>query len=126
MPITWTANPQTRRVDAVGSGTVTAADWSKFIEEVLASGVRGYAKLLDFTHAPLEINAVEIQDIARTINRLAEDGAEPIGPAAFVGIDSATVFERLMWFDDRTATGRAMAIFPTRKLALDWLDGVQG
>ena len=124
MPIEWTADPQTRRIAAYGLGTVTAADWEAFIKGQVDGGVRGYAKLLDLSQANVEISAAEILAIARTVNRLADEAGDPLGPAAFV-IDSGTTLERLMQFDDRTATGhRPMAIFPTRQLALDWLDSL--
>lgn len=122
MPIEWTALPEARRVDAVWVGRVSAADWANFIEDMRKAGITGYAKLHDLMHASVEINASEIRDLARTVNALAEDGGEALGPAAFI-IDSARALELVMLFDDGTSTShRPMAIFPSRQLALDWLD----
>lgn len=124
MPIEWKATAETRRVDAVWSGKVTADDWAKFIEDMRKAGTTGYAKLHDLSHASVDINPSEIRDLARRANEASDEG--PLGPAAFI-IDSASTMELVMQFDDRTATSlRPVAIFPTRQLAIDWLDGLTG
>lgn len=122
MPIEWTAHPQTRRVDARGSGSVSAADWMGFIESMHEGGIRSYAKILDLSQASIDINPAQFRDIARRVNELAEDGGSRVGPAAFV-IDSPVALELFMKFEDRTSTSRQMAIFSSRQPALDWLDG---
>ena len=123
MPIEWTASPDARRVDAVWSGRVAATDWANFIADMRKAGITSYTKLHDLSRASVEITAAEIRDLARLANQVADEGNEPLGPVAFI-IESGRALEAVMLFDDGTAIShRPMAIFATRQLALDWLEG---
>ncbi len=122
MPIEWNASAGTRRVEAVASGATSAADLAGFIEGMRAAGVLGYAKVVDFTYASLDIRAVEVRALAQTINALG--GGESLGPVAIV-VASEPALDIFMLFDDRTATsGRKLSIFASRRQAIDWLDGL--
>ena len=121
MPFEWNANGQARRVEAVASGSVTAADLQAFIDAMRAAGVMGYAKLVDLSYASIEIHAAEVRALAASINRLAMDG-ETLGPVAFV-VDSETALDVIMLFEERTArSSRALSIFGSRQHAREWLD----
>lgn len=121
MPIEWNATAETRRVDAVASGSVSAADLADFIQGMRMAGVMGYAKLVDMSYASLDIHATEVRALARSINALADGGGEKLGPVAFV-IDSPTALEVTMLFEERTtASGRPLSIFASRQLADKWL-----
>ncbi len=121
MPIVWTVSNESRTVDATWSGQVSAGDWAKFIEDMRQAGLAGYAKLHDLSHASVAITAAQIRDLARMTNAVAD--AQTLGPAAFV-IDSARALELVMQFDDGTAPSiRPIAIFPSRQLATEWLEG---
>ncbi|MBV9833578.1 MAG: hypothetical protein JO055_04180 [Alphaproteobacteria bacterium] len=86
-------------------------------------GWAGYAKLHDLSHASVDISAAQIRDLARQTNAVADD--EALGPAAFI-IDSARALELVMQFDDGTASSvRPIAIFPSRQLAAEWLEGLK-
>jgi hypothetical protein len=123
MPILWTASNETRTVDATWSGHVSAEDWAKFIEDMRKAGLAGYAKLHDLSHASVDITATQIRDLARITNAVADDQA--LGPAAFI-VDSALALELVMQFDDGTASSiRPIAIFPSRQLATEWLEGLK-
>lgn len=123
MPIDWMTSRETRRVEATWTGKVSAGDWAKFIGDMREAGLVGYAKLHDLSHAAVDITAAQIRDLARMANELADD--EPLGPVAFI-IDSARALEMVMQFDDGTASSiRPIAVFPTRQLAIDWLDGLK-
>lgn len=121
MPIEWKAPADTRRVEALWSGKVSAAEWATFIEDMREAGLVGYPKLHDLSHASLDINAAQMRDLTRRTNEAADQ--EALGPVAFV-IDSARALELVMQFDDGTASSiRPIAVFPNRQLALDWLEG---
>lgn len=120
MPIEWKAGADTRRVEAVWTGTVSAEDWARFIEDMRKAGLVGQPKLHDLTLASLAINPAQMRELARLANAAADD--QPLGPVAFI-IDSARVLELVMQFDDGTAPSiRPIAVFPDRQLALEWLD----
>ena len=122
MPIEWTAVDEARRVEAVASGSVSAGDLSDFIQGMRQAGVMSYAKLVDMSYASLDIHASEVRTLARSINALAVDGGEKLGPVAFV-VDSPTALEVTMLFEDRTAaSGRPLSIFSNRQLADAWLE----
>src|SRR4051812_15137011 len=122
MPIEWTAFPEIQRVEAIASGTVSAAEWVDFLKGLRAANVRGYTKLFDMSHALLDIRASEVRAIAGLINTRAEEGGDPLGAVAFV-VDSATALDVSMLYEDHTvAASRPMAINATRELAIEWLD----
>lgn len=125
MPIEWTASNDTHTIEAMGVGRVSAADWHNFIDEMAKARITAYGKIIDLSRVSLDISVAEISALANVINALSDNDGVRIGPAAFV-IDSAAALERLMLFDDRTAlTQRPLAIFPTRRLALDWLESLR-
>ncbi|MBX3501317.1 MAG: hypothetical protein KF889_17900 [Alphaproteobacteria bacterium] len=122
MPIEWSVSTETRRVEAMWSGRVSAADWAAFIADMRRTGATGYAKLHDLSHASVDINPAQIRELARMTNAAADDGA--LGPVAFV-LDSARALELVMQFEDGTESSlRPIAVFPTRQLASEWLDGL--
>jgi len=121
MPIEWKAADDIRRVDALWTGKIAAEDWAGFIEDMREAGLAGYAKLHDLSHASIGINPAEIRALAGLANAAADAGA--LGPVAFI-IDSASALELVMLFDDGTETSlRPIAVFPSRQLAIEWLDG---
>ena len=123
MPIRYTIDHKSRTVEATWSGQVSAEDWAKFIEDMRAEGLASYAKLHDLSQASVDVSAAQIRDLARQVNAVADD--QPLGPAAFI-IDSARALELVMLFEDGTASSiRPIAIFPSRELAAEWLDGVK-
>lgn len=123
MPIVWTVNARARRVEAVASGSISAADLAALIAGLGEAGVVGHAKLIDLSHASLDIRAAEVRALAASINALARDGAS-LGPVAYV-VDSDTALDTIMLLDDRTAESKRMlSIFGSRQHALDWLDGI--
>jgi hypothetical protein len=124
MPIEWKALVESRRVEAVWTGRIAVDDWARFIDDMHGAGYVGYAKLHDLSLASIDINPAEIRELARKANEAADGGGEALGPVAFI-IDSARALERVMQFDDGTATSlRPIAVFATRELALEWLDGM--
>lgn len=123
MPIVWTLSKETRTVEATWSGQVSAEDWAQFIDDMRRAGLVGHAKLHDLSQASVDITAAQIGALARQANAVADD--ETLGPAAFI-IDSARALELVMQFDDGTASSiRPIAIFPSRQLATEWLEGVK-
>ncbi|MGE0421630.1 MAG: hypothetical protein AB7O88_05165 [Reyranellaceae bacterium] len=123
MPIEWTLSTDARTVEAVWSGQVSADDWQRFIEDMRRSRLVGHPKLHDLSQAAVNITPAQIRDLARFANEVADDQA--LGPVAFV-IDSAHTLELVMQFDDGTASSiRPIAMFPTRQLAIEWLDGMR-
>lgn len=124
MPIDWSANADTRRVDASASGAVSAADLAGFIGGMREAGVLGYAKIVDFSYAALDIRAAEVRALARTINALSGDDGEALGPVAIV-VASEPALDIFTLFEERTtASGRKLSIFPSRRAADKWLDDV--
>jgi hypothetical protein len=125
MPIEWSADAGTRRVEAEASGTISVEDLAGFIEDMRRAGVLGHAKIVDFSHASLDIRASEVRSLARTINALAGDRGEALGPVAIV-VASDPALDVFMLFDERTtASGRPLSIFASRRQASAWLDGAK-
>jgi len=124
MPVDWSANAGTRLVEASAAGAISAADLAGFIEGMRKAGVLGYAKIVDFSHAALDIRAAEVRALARTINALSGGDGEALGPVAIV-VASEPALDIFTLFEQRTtASGRKLSIFASRRQAEKWLDDV--
>jgi hypothetical protein len=121
MAISITHDHAQRRIEAIGSGVITAADILSLISTSRIGLLRTYALLLDLRAATISVTPTEMQEFAARGDALQKTEGRS-GPVAIVadrpGVSAlARLYETL-------AQGRqlpSVRIFATETEAIEWL-----
>ena len=60
MPFSYSVDHRRQRIHAIGTGTITIADWSAYVAARVRDGVYDYDQLMDITAAQLDVATPEV------------------------------------------------------------------
>jgi hypothetical protein len=121
MPLSCSTFPASRLCIVSGVSTVTRSDIDAYLTRTIASGAKGYAKLVDITGCTL---ALDIDDLEAVADRLMQYGrGERPGPVAMV-VGSALTLDMAVLLKQR-AGDRPFRIFTSIGAARSWLASYQ-
>src|ERR1041384_2238352 len=121
MPLTCSILPASRLCIVSGENTVTRSDIDAYLTRTIASGAKGYAKLVDITGCTL---ALEADDLEAVANRLMQYGrGERAGPVAMV-VGSALNLDMAVLLKQRSGD-LPFRIFTSIGAARSWLASYQ-
>jgi hypothetical protein len=121
MPLSCSILPASQLCIVSGEGTVTRSDIDAYLARTIATGAKGYAKLVDIATCTLALNAEDLEAIA---DRLMHYGlGERPGPVAMV-VRSALNLDMAVLLKQR-AGDRPFRIFTSIGAARSWLMGYQ-
>jgi hypothetical protein len=121
MPLSCSTFPASRLCIVSGESTVTRSDIDAYLARTIASGAKGYAKLVDITGCTLALDADDIEAVA---DRLMHYGmGERPGPVAMV-VGSALNLDMAVLLKQRVGD-RPFRIFTSVGAARSWLAGYQ-
>ena len=125
MPLSLTFLQSEDLVIATGSGEVTLMDLIGFAKQLFQGGLLAYPRIIDLSHATLELKAGEIRNIAQGVAAATANGSlGPLGAVAFVA-RSEEVRDMTLLFGDRTAkTDRPLRVCSSMEEARDWLSSL--
>ena len=121
MPLSCSTFPASRLCIVSGESTVTRSDIDAYLTRTIASGAKGYAKLVDITGCTL---ALDIDDLEAVADRLMQYGrGEQAGPVAMV-VGSALNLDMAVLLKQRVGD-RPFRIFTNAGAARAWLSAAQ-
>lgn len=88
MPITFSVDPQRRRVTSVATGTVTLADIREHLEQERAEDGLPYPEVIDATRATTAFSAADARIVVRLLEDLGRQGR--LGPTAVIVADDVS------------------------------------
>lgn len=121
MPLRWTIDTESRKVDIVAEGDVTADDARAFFDCIEAAGVLSFDKLIDGTRGRAAMSSEELIGVAVRIRSQHEMSA--MGALAVVmRREQAENLIRIL--GAAAVAKRPMKVFDELAPARRWLDGL--
>lgn len=117
MPIQMEIFHPDRLVLGVGRGDITAAEYAKFLADIIQAGVIHYRKIIDVTSA--SSSTLGAEELLAFDARLKQYGEERRGPLAIVSDPHRNSIAQV--FKAMTSPGRPVEVFRSIHDARKWL-----